>query len=418
MVLPDIPLQAHPDAHGRRFVMFGNNSSKLLIVHSSVLAIGTCAAFAAPPRFKASVLEPLPGGIHTTAMAINDDGVAVGLSSVDGSTYPHAAAWIDGRTINLTGLGFSGAVANDIGPNGLIVGISDEFSLRAFSWLNGELNPLAFPHQCCSEARGVNAAGQIVGNASLGGINTPNDGVMWDNGVIVPLGSLGGSLAHANDINDQTQIVGISAPDNSGTYLAFVWERGEMRALPTLGGTWGEAHAINNSSVIVGYAEDEPGFWRPVKWINELAIELPTLGGFSGAARDVNESGWIVGYSSVTAQPSARATLWINDAAFQLDALALLPVGSSLSFARGLNNVGQIVADGQIANEPRAAVLTPLRPGDVDGDDVVNIQDLLGVIGGWGQCLQPHAVNTCPADLNVNGTVDLDDLLQVINNWD
>jgi hypothetical protein len=80
--------------------------------------------------------------------------------------------------------------------------------------------------------------------------------------------------------------------------------------------------------------------------------------------------------------------------------------------------VGQIVADGQIANEPRAAVLTPLRRGDVDGDDVVNIQDLLGVIGGWGQCLQPHAVNTCPADLNVNGTVDLDDLLQVINNWD
>jgi uncharacterized membrane protein len=211
--------------------------------------------------------------------------------------------------------------------------------------------------------------------------------------------------------------VGISTPDNSGTYYPFIWERGKMRALPTLGGTWGEAHAINNSSVIVGFAADRSGFWRPVKWIDDSAIQLSTLGGPAGAAHDVNESGWIVGHSGVASPPSARATLWINDEAMQLDAISLLPIGSTLSLARGLNSHGQIVADGQISNETRAVVLTPLRLGDLDGDGFVNIQDLLGVIGGWGLCAQPHAVNTCPADLNVNGTVDLDDLLLVINNW-
>jgi enterochelin esterase-like enzyme len=53
--------------------------------------------------------------------------------------------------------------------------------------------------------------------------------------------------------------------------------------------------------------------------------------------------------------------------------------------------------------------------GDVDGDGVVNIDDLLGVINAWGAC--PSPPQACPADQDGSDSVDLDDLLVVLNNW-
>jgi hypothetical protein len=55
------------------------------------------------------------------------------------------------------------------------------------------------------------------------------------------------------------------------------------------------------------------------------------------------------------------------------------------------------------------------RFGDADGDSAVDVDDLLAVINGWGEC-PPKA--PCDSDLNGSGSVDADDLLEVINNWD
>jgi hypothetical protein len=49
--------------------------------------------------------------------------------------------------------------------------------------------------------------------------------------------------------------------------------------------------------------------------------------------------------------------------------------------------------------------------GDINGDNTVNIDDLLSVIANWGMC------PGCPADVTGNGVVDIDDLLAVINHW-
>jgi len=50
-------------------------------------------------------------------------------------------------------------------------------------------------------------------------------------------------------------------------------------------------------------------------------------------------------------------------------------------------------------------------PGDLDGDGVVGIEDLLIVISGWGSC------SNCVADINKDGVVDVEDLLLVISYW-
>jgi hypothetical protein len=53
----------------------------------------------------------------------------------------------------------------------------------------------------------------------------------------------------------------------------------------------------------------------------------------------------------------------------------------------------------------------PVVQGDVNGDGIVDVTDLLAVMGAWGPC------QGCPADLNGDGIVDVVDLLEVVGNW-
>ena len=52
---------------------------------------------------------------------------------------------------------------------------------------------------------------------------------------------------------------------------------------------------------------------------------------------------------------------------------------------------------------------------DMNGDEMVNVADLLAVINAWGGCPTPPVL--CPQDINADGQVNVSDMLSVINAW-
>jgi hypothetical protein len=69
-------------------------------------------------------------------------------------------------------------------------------------------------------------------------------------------------------------------------------------------------------------------------------------------------------------------------------------------------NIGEDQGDGFFSINGTAVA------GDVNGDGIVNVSDLLAVIEAWGPCSF-----ICPEDLNGDGVIDVVDLLAVIAAW-
>ena len=68
--------------------------------------------------------------------------------------------------------------------------------------------------------------------------------------------------------------------------------------------------------------------------------------------------------------------------------------------------------DPQLMIDTIHALLDDLPPlGDITGDGLVDIEDLLAVLGAWGPCAG------CVQDINASGAVDIDDLLIVLGGW-
>lgn len=51
------------------------------------------------------------------------------------------------------------------------------------------------------------------------------------------------------------------------------------------------------------------------------------------------------------------------------------------------------------------------RPADINGDSVVNVNDLLALLAAWGGCVE------CPEDVVQDGLVDVVDLLALLADW-
>ena len=104
-------------------------------------------------------------------------------------------------------------------------------------------------------AQAINNRGAIIGSCDLA--NGAGHGVIWRNGSIEDLGTLGDEDAPSTalDINAQAQVVGTSEDD--GNIRAFLWEKGKMINLnklisPDSGWMLLVASRINDNGEILG----------------------------------------------------------------------------------------------------------------------------------------------------------------------
>jgi probable HAF family extracellular repeat protein len=265
-----------------------------------------------------------------------------------------------------------------------------------------------------SNGSGINNKGWVVGDANLTG-NANEHAVLWRNGVITDLGTLGGPNssigfigAKPNDtglITGNAQSVSVDPLGEywgtnfgctpSGTvpcqgwqylFLGFAWKDGVITQLPTLGGNNSAASGrANGRGEIVGTAETatpDPNCiapqvldWEPVVWEpnGEIRQLVPFPGDSVGAASAINDKGQVVGGSGICESPGTAAfvhpVLWQKGRVTNLGSLG----GVMNNLAVSINNRGQVVGVSDLAGDAtfhaflwQNAVMTDL--GTLSGD--------------------------------------------------
>ncbi|HLO29543.1 MAG TPA: RHS repeat-associated core domain-containing protein [Anaerolineales bacterium] len=234
------------------------------------------------------------GGRFSYPIAINEAGQVLGTSDVGGRE--HAFLWEDGVMTDLTPAdsSSSGAVAiNDAGQ--VIVASSPVNSPpRPFLWEDGVMTNLG-TLGTYAEPVAINQAGQVIGRSGLA-VTLQEHAFLWEDGAMRDLGTLGGYTGIPVAINDVGQVIGYSTRLGSETILrGVVWRNGMITELGTLGlDSTTIPVAINKVGQIVGNSPSMKGEHAFV-WQDGVMTDLGTLGGWASEAIAINEAGQVIG---------------------------------------------------------------------------------------------------------------------------
>ena len=272
-------------------------------------------------------------------------------------------------------VGFLSTVVND---RGTVVGGSDTpvpdpyapncfeppncFVFHAIQWQKGVLTDLgALPGLNSSFAVAINEPGWAAGQSQNGEIDAllglpVTKAVLWKNGRIVDLGTLGGNQNLAVDINDSGQITGFSlnaTPDPfsfvGGTQTrAFLWQNGALRDLGTLGGPDSFGQYINERGQVAGfsYIDSNPDpdtgvpTVHPFLWHQGRMTDLGSFGGTFGQVNDLNDRGQVIGDMTLPGDVGDHAFLWGDG---RLTDLSLPQRSGTMVRAHRINDFGEVV---------------------------------------------------------------------------
>jgi hypothetical protein len=125
--------------------------------------------------------------------------------------------------------------------------------------------------------------------------------------------------------------------------------------------------------------------------------------------------GWIEVITPKGQDPPSLAYDWIvelNEKGFVKFRMENLFLGQSeydLGWPWGSVTVD--ILSGTIYNDLSISSVPPPCYADITNDGIVDVSDLLEVIGAWGYCFE------CPADINQDSLVDVTDLLEMVAAW-
>ncbi|HEX2459343.1 MAG TPA: hypothetical protein VHJ58_04270 [Vicinamibacterales bacterium] len=286
---------------------------------------------------------PSLGGTSSAGSSINDRRWAAGISNLPGDHVQHAALWKNYSIIDLGTLG---------GPNsGVLWPVKNERGIISGISQTAQPDPLGERWSCSAFFPAATGTGyQCLG-------------FVWEDGVMRPLPTLGGTNGFATGTNNKGQTVGWAentvhdptcVPPQVLQFRAVVWgpKERQIEELPPLtGDTVSAATALNNRGQVVGIsgicdrAVGRFSAIHAVLWQDGQAIDLGSLGGVAwNTPMAINERGAVVGFSNVSAAAgggfAAHAFLWTGHDGI-VD-LGVLP-GDSTSQALGINARGEIV---------------------------------------------------------------------------
>jgi probable HAF family extracellular repeat protein len=244
---------------------------------------------------------PTLGGTFTVLNAINELGQITGWSALPEQAAQHAILFQEGLLRDLGTLGGKISAGNSLNNAGQVVGFSETASgeFHAFLYFHGRMFDLgALPKGNYSIAYDVNNRGQVVGESAVGtGPASASHPFLWDKGVMIDLGSFGGTFAAATAVNDRGQVTGYaSLPDE--TFHLFVYEKGVLRDLGSFGGYYIAPTDINNQGQIVGVADNGVTSFAFLYSGGALvtldSLVDPALGWDIYSARSINDQGQIL----------------------------------------------------------------------------------------------------------------------------
>ena len=363
-------------------------------------------------------------GLDTAANAVNNEGQIAGAVQDPATGIRHPAFYSDGMMTDLGTIGGAGGEGEALGVNdsGVVVGYcAAPAYYHAFSWFNGVFTDLGtFGTQSWVEscACAISNSGLIVGWSALDSGET--HAFIWSAaGGMQDLGLLpGATWAQAFGVNDAGQVVGWAAYTDA--MHGFLYAGGTLVDLNTMldssGAGWvvNEGVAINDAGQIAAVARGSDAISYPVLLTPNAGctgnLSLDSYSGDSTAvplSLEVRNAGTLQVVQRQTVYAKANGTFSFPSA---LKGTFDVSVKGSHWLRKTMRNV-VFPGDGYVSG-----LSVSLINGDVNGDNTINLADLMAIWAAWRST--PGSPNwNANADLNGDGVVNMSDWMIVAQNW-